>query len=264
MSNFNPYDFHASRRESVEVKVGNVVIGGTAPIVVQSMADAATAKITEATAQIAALARAGSEIVRITVNDKHAAQAVPTIAERLATLGVSVPLVGDFHFNGHTLLERHPACGEALAKLRINPGNIGRGDLHDPQFARMIECACRLNKPVRIGVNWGSLDQDLLAHRLDDNATLKNPKPLSQVTREVIIESALSSAARAEEIGLAHDRIVVSCKLSNVSELIPVYRQLAVECDYPLHLGPYRSRHGPQRHGVFNRRPFYSARRRHR
>ncbi len=201
------------------------------------MTDVATARITEVTAQIAALARAGSEIVRITVNDKAAAQAVPAIAERLAMLGVTVPLVGDFHFNGYTLLERHPECGEALAKLRINPGNIGRGELRDPQFARMVECACRLDKPIRIGVNWGSLDQDLLARRLDENAACANPQPLAQITRATLVESALASAARAEEIGLAHDRIVVSCKLSDVGELVRVYRRLAAACDYPLHLG---------------------------
>ena len=237
MTDFDDKESLKPRRRSTPVKVGNVTIGGNAPIVVQSMADVATSKITEATAQIAALVRAGSEIVRVTVNDKAAAQAVPRIVERLATLGITVPLVGDFHFNGYTLLERHPECGEALAKLRINPGNIGRGKLHDPQFTRMVECACRLDKPVRIGVNWGSLDQDLLARRLDDNAARKTPKSLAQITREALVESTLASAALAEEIGLAHNHIVVSCKLSNVGELIRVYRWLATKCDYPLHLG---------------------------
>ena len=225
------------RRKSVAVQIGNVVIGGDAPVVVQSMTDVVTSDITRVVSQIAALARAGSEIVRITVNDKAAAQAVPKIAERLAVLGVDVPLVGDFHFNGYTLLEKHPACGEALAKLRINPGNIGRGELHDSHFARMVECACRFDRPVRIGVNWGSLDPDLLARRLDKNAALENPASLQEVTRETLVESALESARRGEEIGLAHDRIVVSCKLSDVGEVVQVYRRLAAECDYPLHIG---------------------------
>ncbi len=229
--------FLRSRRVSTAVKVGNITIGSNSPVVVQSMADVATFKITEVTAQVAALARAGSEIVRITVNDGAAAQAVPAVAERLAVLGISVPLIGDFHFNGYTLLERYPECGKALSKLRINPGNIGRGALRDPQFTRMVECACRLDRPVRIGVNWGSLDQDLLADRLDRNATRAKPRPLTEITREVLVESALTSAARAEEVGLAHDRIVVSCKLSDVGELVQVYRRLAAECDYPLHLG---------------------------
>ena len=229
--------FPRGRRRSTAVNVGGITIGGNAPIVVQSMTDVATARITEVTAQVAALARAGSELVRVTVNDKAAARAVPAIAERLAAIGVEVPLVGDFHFNGHTLLERYPECGEALSKLRINPGNIGRGELRNSEFTRMVECACRFNKPVRIGVNWGSLDQDLLARRLDNNAARPNPRSLAEVTRGVLVESALTSAARAEEIGLAHNRIVVSCKLSNVTELIRVYRRLAAECDYPLHLG---------------------------
>lgn len=225
------------RRRSTAVQVGGVTIGGDSPVVVQAMTDVATGDVTEATAQIASLARAGAEIVRVTVNDKAAAQATPKIAERLALLGASVPLVGDFHFNGYTLLERHPECAQALDKLRVNPGNIGRGDLHDPHFTRMIECACRFDKPVRIGVNWGSLDQDLLARRLDGNAARPQPKPLAQVTHEVLVESALTSAALAERIGLAHDRIVVSCKLSNLRGLVQVYRRLAEECDYPLHLG---------------------------
>ena len=225
------------RRRSTAVRVGEVTIGGDSPIVVQAMIDVATCKITEATSQITALARAGAEIVRVTVNDKAAARATPKIVERLAMLGTPVPLVGDFHFNGYTLLERYPECAEALDKLRVNPGNVGRGELHDPHFARMIECACRFDKPVRIGVNWGSLDQDLLARRLDENAARPKPKPLAQITREVLVESALTSAALAEKIGLAHDRIVVSCKLSNVGGLVQVYRRLAAECDYPLHLG---------------------------
>ena len=229
--------FLRSRRRTTPVNVGGIVIGGDSPIVVQSMTDVATSKVTKVTAQVAALARAGSEIVRITVNDKAAARAVPMIVERLTTLGLDVPLVGDFHFNGHTLLKRYPECGAALAKLRINPGNIGRGDLRSSEFTRMIESACLLDKPVRIGVNWGSLDQDLLARRLDQNSARVQPKPLDEITREVLVESALSNAAHAEEIGLAHNRIVVSCKLSNVGELIRVYRRLSTKCDYPLHLG---------------------------
>lgn len=229
--------FLKPRRKSTAVRVGKVVIGGDAPIVVQSMIDVPTREITRAAAQAASLARAGSEIVRVTVNDGDAARAVPKIAENLEALGIDVPLVGDFHFNGYTLLERYPECGAALAKLRINPGNIGRGELRDSHFARMVECACRLDKPVRIGVNWGSLDQDLLARRLDDNAARRSPKSLQQVTREVLVESALVSSRRAEEIGLAHDRIVVSCKLSDVGEVVQVYRRLAEVCDYPLHIG---------------------------
>ena len=229
--------FPQARRKSTAVQVGNILIGGDAPVVVQSMTDVATSEITRVVSQIAALARAGSEIVRVAVNDKAAARAVPKIAERLAVLGVDVPLVGDFHFNGYTLLENYPACGEALAKLRINPGNIGRGELRDSHFARMVECACRFDKPVRIGVNWGSLDQDLLARRLDDNAARENPAPLPLVTREVLVESALESARRAEAVGLTHDRIIVSCKLSDVGEVVQVYRRLAAECDYPLHIG---------------------------
>ena len=229
--------FLKARRRSVPVNVGKVTIGGDTPIVVQSMTDVATSRITAVTNQVAALARAGSEIVRVTVNNKTAAQAVPKIVERLTMLGIEVPLVGDFHFNGHTLLERYPECGTALAKLRINPGNIGKGELRDSHFVRMVECACRLDKPVRIGVNWGSLDQDLLARRLDQNSARAQPKPLNEITHEVLVESALGNAARAEEVGLAHNRIVVSCKLSDVGQLIRVYRRLAAECDYPLHVG---------------------------
>ena len=237
MEIYDNKEFLNLRRQSTTVKVGNVMVGGKSPIVVQSMADANTSQVTKVTAQIALLARAGSEIVRITVNDKMAAQAVPIIAERLSMLGINVPLVGDFHFNGYTLLNRYPECGEALAKLRINPGNIGKGQLRDSHFTRMIECACRLDKPIRIGVNWGSLDQDLLARRLDENAACLKPKSLDIITREVLIESTLSNAALAEKIGLPHNRIIVSCKLSNVGELLQVYRRLAKECDYPLHLG---------------------------
>jgi (E)-4-hydroxy-3-methylbut-2-enyl-diphosphate synthase len=187
--------------------------------------------------QVAQLARAGSEIVRITVNTDEAAAAVPRIRDRLDAMGVDVPLVGDFHFNGHRLLEKHPACAEALAKLRINPGNVGRGKKRDPQFAAMIDFACRYDKAVRIGVNWGSLDQDLLARMLDDNARLAQPLELTEVMREAVIQSALQSAAKAEEQGLARDKIILSCKMSGVQDLIAVYRSLAGRCDYPLHLG---------------------------
>ncbi|MEJ2061054.1 MAG: flavodoxin-dependent (E)-4-hydroxy-3-methylbut-2-enyl-diphosphate synthase [Gammaproteobacteria bacterium] len=224
-------------RHTVPVHVGPVQVGGGAPVVVQSMTNTDTADAVRTAIQVAELARAGSELVRITVNTEEAAAAVPEIRERLDAMGVSVPLVGDFHFNGHKLLAKYPACAEALAKYRINPGNVGRGKKRDEQFAQMIEFACRYDKPVRIGVNWGSLDQDLLARRLDENAQLAEPKELEQVTHDALIESALSSAARAEELGLGHDRIILSCKLSGVQDLIHVYRDLAGACDYPLHLG---------------------------
>jgi (E)-4-hydroxy-3-methylbut-2-enyl-diphosphate synthase len=175
--------------------------------------------------------------VRITVNTEEAAAAVPEVRARLDAMGLDVPLVGDFHFNGHKLLTKHPGCAEALAKYRINPGNVGRGAKRDTQFAQMIELACRYAKPVRIGVNWGSLDQDLLARRLDENAKLAAPKELFEVTHDALIESALGSAARAEELGLGHDMIVISCKMSGVQDLIRVYTDLAAQCDYPLHLG---------------------------
>lgn len=225
------------RRPCVQVRVGHVTVGGDAPVVVQSMTNTDTADEVATAVQVAQLARAGSEIVRITVNTEEAAAAVPRIRDRLDAMGMDVPLVGDFHFNGHRLLEKHPACAEALAKLRINPGNVGRGKKRDPQFAAMIEFACRYDKPVRIGVNWGSLDQDLLARMLDDNAKLPQPRDLAEVMREAVIQSALQSAAKAEEHGLAHDKIILSCKMSGVQDLIAVYRSLAARCDYPLHLG---------------------------
>ena len=225
------------RRRRAAVRVGAVGIGGDHPIRVQSMTSTDTADVGKTTRQIEELAAAGSELVRITVNDEAAARAVPTIAERLAARNVEAPLIGDFHFNGHKLLTRHPECGEHLDKLRINPGNVGRGSRRDPQFAQIIEFACRFDKPVRIGVNWGSLDQELLKHKLDANAALPQPLTLAAVTRDALIESALASARRAEELGLAHDRIVLSCKLSDVQELIAVYRRLAGLCDYPLHVG---------------------------
>jgi (E)-4-hydroxy-3-methylbut-2-enyl-diphosphate synthase len=219
------------------VTVGNVVVGGGEPIVVQSMTNTDTADIAGTVEQVAALARAGSEIVRVTVNNAEAAAAVPVIREQLDKRGVNVPLVGDFHFNGHRLLTQHPACAEALAKLRINPGNVGKGAKRDEQFATMIEFACRLNKPVRIGVNWGSLDQELLARLMDENGRLAQPREAAVVMRDALVTSALESAKQAEALGLGHDRIVLSCKVSGVQDLIAVYRDLAARCDYPLHLG---------------------------
>ncbi|HEX7417009.1 MAG TPA: flavodoxin-dependent (E)-4-hydroxy-3-methylbut-2-enyl-diphosphate synthase, partial [Steroidobacteraceae bacterium] len=226
-----------SRRASVAVRVGSVTIGGGAPIVVQSMTNTDTEDIAATAQQARELAQAGSELVRITVNTDAAAAAVPHIRERLDALGAHVPLIGDFHFNGHRLLKAHPACAEALAKLRINPGNVGRGSKRDPQFAEMIEVACRHAKPVRIGVNWGSLDQDLLTRLMDENSQRAEPWDAMDVTREAIVVSALESAARAEELGLPHDAIVISAKVSGVQDLIAIYRNLAKRCDYPLHLG---------------------------
>ncbi|WP_026289816.1 flavodoxin-dependent (E)-4-hydroxy-3-methylbut-2-enyl-diphosphate synthase [Thioalkalivibrio sulfidiphilus] len=226
-----------NRHRTVPVRVGNVTVGGDAPVVVQSMTNTDTADAVRTAVQVAELARAGSEIVRITVNTEEAAAAVPEIRERLDAMGIPVPLVGDFHFNGHKLLTKHPACAEALAKLRINPGNVGRGAKRNTQFAQMIEIACRYDKPVRIGVNWGSLDQALLARLLDENAARPEPLALDEVTREALITSALDSAAQAEAIGLPHDRIVLSAKVSGVQPLIRVYTELASRCDYPLHLG---------------------------
>src|SRR5512140_3743999 len=225
------------RRKSVQVSVGSVRVGGAAPIVVQSMTNTDTADIEGTVQQIKALARAGSELVRVTVNTAEAAAAVAPIRDRLAQLGVNVPIIGDFHFNGHKLLREFPECAEALAKYRINPGNVGRGSKRDPQFTEMIETACRYGKPVRIGVNWGSLDQDLLTRLMDANSKAAQPLEANDVVREALVVSALESAARAEEIGLPHDRIVISCKVSGVQDLIGVYRNLASRCDYALHLG---------------------------
>jgi (E)-4-hydroxy-3-methylbut-2-enyl-diphosphate synthase len=229
--------FSLTRRQSVPVKVGSVIIGGGAPIVVQSMTNTDTADAPATAKQVAELARAGSELVRITVNSTEAARAVPEIRERLAQMGVDVPLVGDFHYNGHKLLAQFPACGEALAKYRINPGNVGHGEKRDVQFATLIETACRYRKPVRIGVNWGSLDQALLARLMDENARRPEPHDAKAVMFEALIHSALESAQRAETLGLPRDRIVLSCKLSGVQDLIVVYRALAARCDYALHLG---------------------------
>ena len=226
-----------SRRRSVTVRIDRVPVGSAHPVVVQSMTNTDTADVEATVQQAVALAAAGSELVRVTVNTEQAAAAVPHIVERLARSNVDVPLVGDFHFNGHKLLRVHPACAAALAKYRINPGNVGRGSKRDPQFAEMVEIACRHGKPVRIGVNWGSLDQELLTRLMDENSRRAEPLDARDVMREAIVVSALDSARRAEEIGLAHDRIVISCKVSGVQDLIAVYRNIAARCDYPLHLG---------------------------
>ena len=225
------------RHRTVAVRIGSVTVGGNAPVVVQSMTNTDTADAIRTAAQCAELARAGSELVRITVNTQEAATAVPEIRERLDKMDCHVPLIGDFHFNGHKLLAAVPECAQALAKYRINPGNVGRGKKRDEQFAQMIEFACRYTKPVRIGVNWGSLDQELLARKLDENARLTQPLALYDVMHEALLESALSSAAKAEEYGLAHDQIILSCKLSEVQGLVRAYRDLSKRCDYPLHLG---------------------------
>ena len=225
------------RRRSVTVRVGAVLVGGDYPVVVQSMTNTDTADIDATVRQVRALAQAGSELVRVTVNTDEAAAAVPAIVERLAAHGVTVPIVGDFHFNGHKLLREQPGCAAALAKYRINPGNVGRGSKRDPQFAEMIEIACRHGKPVRIGVNWGSLDQDLLTRMMDENSRRAEPVDAADVVREALVVSALESARRAEELGLPHDHIVISCKVSGVQDLIAVYRNLATRCEYPLHLG---------------------------
>jgi (E)-4-hydroxy-3-methylbut-2-enyl-diphosphate synthase len=225
------------RHQTQAVRVGNVRIGGNAPIVVQSMTNTDTADVFRTAAQIVELANAGSELVRITVNNEEAAAAVPEIVEQMAKMDCSVPLVGDFHFNGHKLLQKYPACAKALAKYRINPGNVGRGKTKDEKFAQMIETACRYDKPVRIGVNWGSLDQELLAAKLDANAALANPKSLSEITHDALIESAISSAERAIALGLGKDKIILSCKMSGVQDLIKVYSRMAEQCDYALHLG---------------------------
>ena len=225
------------RRASVGVKIGPITIGGGAPIVVQSMTNTDTADAAATAKQVAELAKAGSELVRITVNSAEAAAQVAPIRERLDQMGCHVPLIGDFHFNGHKLLTEHPDCAAALAKYRINPGNVGRGSKRDEQFATMIEVACKNNKPVRIGVNWGSLDPALLTRMMDENAKLSEPKDANEVTREALIVSALDNAKRAEEIGLGHDKIVLSCKVSGVQDLVAVYSEIAERCDFPLHLG---------------------------
>ncbi len=226
-----------SRRSSVAVRVGAIRVGDAAPVVVQSMTNTDTADVIGTTKQVAELARVGSELVRLTVNTAGAAAAVPKIRERLDMMGVSVPLIGDFHYNGHQLLSAEPACAEALAKYRINPGNVGFGRKRDTQFSTIIEFALKYKKPVRIGANWGSLDQDLLARMMDENHLRTEPWDAGRVMREALIRSALDSAERAEELGMHRDQIILSCKVSGVQELIAVYRDLAARCDYALHLG---------------------------
>jgi (E)-4-hydroxy-3-methylbut-2-enyl-diphosphate synthase len=229
--------FSIRRRPSIGVRVGTVMVGGGAPVVVQSMTNTDTVDEIATTEQVAQLARAGSELVRITVNSMEAANAVSAIRTRLDDMGCHVPLVGDFHFNGHKLLTSYPECAKALAKFRINPGNVGQGKKRDEQFATLIETACKYNKPVRIGVNWGSLDPEMLARIMDKNAASSDPQDAKYVMREALITSALESAHKAEEIGLPRDKIILSCKVSGVQDLIMVYRELAVCCDYALHLG---------------------------
>ncbi|MEK7882061.1 flavodoxin-dependent (E)-4-hydroxy-3-methylbut-2-enyl-diphosphate synthase [Methyloversatilis sp. NSM2] len=226
-----------SRRATRTVRVGGVVIGSAAPVVVQSMTNTDTEDHISTAIQVAQLARAGSEIVRITVNTMEAAAAVPKVREQLLKMNVDVPLVGDFHFNGHKLLREHPACAEVLDKLRINPGNVGKGSKRDEQYAALIDIACRYDKPVRIGVNWGSLDQALLARVMDENARRPQPKDAVEVMREAMVTSALESAAQAVEWGLSPEKIILSCKVSGVQDLIAIYSELARRCDYPLHLG---------------------------
>ena len=225
------------RRNSIPVDVGGVILGGNAPVVVQSMTNTDTADVAATVEQVTQLARAGSELVRITVNNEDAAKAVPHIRDELDKRACAVPLVGDFHYIGHKLLSAYPACAEALAKYRINPGNVGFREKRDKQFSSMIETALEYGRPVRIGVNWGSLDQELVTRLMDENAKLPNPKDAVEVTREALVVSALENAARAEELGLGRDRIVLSCKVSDVQSLIAVYADLAGRSDYTLHLG---------------------------
>ena len=237
MTSVNIATSAAPRRRSIAVDIGGVRVGGDAPIVVQSMTNTDTADVTGTAKQTAELARAGSELVRVTVNTIEAAKAVPHIRERLDMMGVNVPLIGDFHYNGHQLLTSEPACAEALAKYRINPGNVGFGKKRDTQFSTIIEFAMRYRKPVRIGANWGSLDQSMVTALMDENHTREIPWDAARVAREALIRSALDSAARAEELGLSSNRILLSCKVSGVQELIAVYRDLATRSDYALHLG---------------------------
>src|ERR1700683_2495916 len=225
------------RRKSLVTIVGGVRVGGLNPIVVQSMTNTDTADVAGTVEQVRSLARAGSELVRITVNSAEAAAAVAPIRERLDQLGVTVPLIGDFHFNGHKLLREYPGCAMALAKYRINPGNVGRGSKRDPQFAEMIETACQYQKPVRIGVNWGSLDQDLLTKMMDENSARPEPLEARDVMRQAVVASALSSAERAMELGLPKGHIILSAKVSGVQDLIAIYSDLAARCEFPLHLG---------------------------
>ena len=228
---------HSTRRQSIAVKVGSIKVGGSAPIVVQSMTNTDTADVETTVSQVASLARAGSEMVRLTVDRDDAAKAIPHIRDRLEKQGISVPLIGDFHYIGHKLLNDNPACAEALSKYRINPGNVGFKSKKDKQFASMIQTALEFERPVRIGVNWGSLDQELLATLMDENSKLKKPFDAAHVTREALIRSALDSAERARELGLNSEKIILSCKVSGVVDLIKVYKELAQRCDYALHLG---------------------------
>ena len=227
----------STRKNTQQVSIGKIKVGGNAPIVVQSMTNTDTVDIAGTVKQIMELSTAGSELVRITVNSEDAAKAVPEIRNQLDRQGFNVPIIGDFHFNGHKLLEKYTDCALALDKYRINPGNVGRGKNRDPQFQQMIELACRYNKPVRIGVNGGSLDQSVLTRLLDENRKKSQPEELAAMTREAIILSALESAAKAQEIGLGKDKIILSCKISNVQELIRIYQSLSQRCDYALHLG---------------------------
>src|SRR5256885_11721975 len=225
------------RRKSVTAKIGNVRVGGDVPVVVQSMTNTDTADVKSTVQQVAQLARAGSEMVRVTVNNDAAAQAVPAIVEELEKQNIRVPIIGDFHYNGHLLLTKYPECARALAKYRINPGNVSVGRKNDDNFRAMIEVAIRNRKPVRIGVNWGSLDQQLLTRMMDENSRSADPKDAREVTMEAMVVSALRSAKLAEQFGLPHDFIILSAKVSGVQDLIDVYRSLAARCDYPLHLG---------------------------
>jgi (E)-4-hydroxy-3-methylbut-2-enyl-diphosphate synthase len=225
------------RRQSVTARIGNVRVGGDAPVVVQSMTNTDTADVASTVRQVAQLSREGSELVRVTVNNDAAAQALPAIVEELEKQNVRVPIIGDFHYNGHLLLTKYPECAKALAKYRINPGNVSVGRKNDDNFRAMIEVAIKNDKPVRIGVNWGSLDQQLLTRMMDENSRSANPKEARDVTMDAMVESALRSAQLAEEFGLPHDYIILSAKVSGVQDLIDVYRILAARCDYPLHLG---------------------------
>ncbi len=225
------------RHATVGVKIGHVTVGGTAPVVVQSMTNTDTANPAATAEQVFQLARAGSELVRITVDTEEAARAVPAIREALDKRGCKVPLIGDFHFNGHKLLSLYPECAQALSKYRINPGNVGRGKKRDSQYATMIETACRYDKPVRIGVNWGSLDQELVVRLMDDNTKAAQPRDSAEIIREAMVISAIENAQKAEELGLPANRIILSCKMSGVQDLIAVYRELAARCNYALHLG---------------------------
>lgn len=226
-----------SRHTTCAVNIGNITVGGNAPVVVQSMTNTDTANIDDTVQQVAQLANAGSELVRITVNSEEAAAAVPAIREQLDAMNLDVPLIGDFHFNGHKLLDKYPDCAQALGKYRINPGNVGRGKKRDEQYASMIETACRHDKPVRIGVNWGSLDQELVVRLMDENSRATQPRDTRDIIHEAMVTSALDNAARAEEIGLGRNRIILSVKMSGVQDLIAVYRTLASRSDYALHLG---------------------------